>query len=128
MAKEFKFRGKTLDELNALDVREFAKYLKSRMRRSVLRKFDVIENFIKDSQKKIANNKPIRTHYRNIIIMPKMVGWTVLVHNGKEFFPVKINQDMLGHRLGEFALTRRKVEHGSPGIGATKSSASLSVK
>ena len=128
MAKEFKFRGKTLEELNVLDVREFAKYLKSRMRRSVLRKFDVIENFIKDSQKKIANNKPIRTHYRHIIITPKMVGWTVLVHTGKEFFPVKISQDMLGHRLGEFAHTRKKVEHGSPGIGATKSSASLSVK
>ena len=128
MPKEFKFRGKTLEELNVLDVREFAKYLKSRMRRSVLRKFDVIENFIKDSQKKIENNKPIRTHYRHIIIMPKMVGWTVFVHNGKEFFPVKISQDMLGHRLGEFALTRRKVEHGSPGIGATKSTSSLSVK
>lgn len=126
--KEFKFRGKTLEELNVLDVREFAKYLKSRARRSVLRKFDVIENFIKGSQKKIANNKPIRTHQRNILIMPKMVGWAVFVHNGKEFVSVKINQDMLGHRLGEFALTRRKVEHGSPGIGATKSSASLSVK
>lgn len=128
MAKEFKFRGKTLEELNVLDVREFAKYLKSRARRSVLRKFDVIENFIKGSQKKIANNKPIRTHQRNILIMPKMVGWTVFVHNGKEFVSVKINQDMLGHKLGEFALTRRKVEHGSPGIGATKSTSSLSVK
>src|SRR3989344_4821406 len=128
MAKEFSFRGKTLEELGKLDVREFAKYLKARARRSVLRKFDVIENFIKDSEKKIANNKLIRTHLRHIIIMPRMVNWTVYVHNGKDFAAVRIVPDMLGHRLGEFAPTRKKGSHGAPGIGSTKGTASQSVK
>ena len=60
--------------------------------------------------------------------MPQLVGYTIAIHNGKEFTPVKIEGDMIGHRLGEFAMTRRPVKHGAPGIGATKSSASMSVK
>ena len=50
------------------------------------------------------------------------------IHNGKEFVMIKITEEMLGHRLGEFAATRKKVAHSSPGIGATRSSASLSVR
>jgi len=50
------------------------------------------------------------------------------VHNGKEFVPIDITIDMLGHRLGEFSVTRQKVKHGAAGIGATRSSASASVK
>ena len=128
MAKEFTFRGKTLEELKALDVREFAKFLKSRQRRAVLRQFDMIENFIIKSQKKLEKNKQVRTHLRHLVIVPKMADWIINVHNGKEFVAVKIMPEMLGHRLGEFAATRKRVQHGTPGIGATKSSAALSVK
>jgi small subunit ribosomal protein S19 len=70
----------------------------------------------------------IRTHCRDMVIIPQFVGKTIQVHSGKEFVPIMIDKDMLGHRLGEFALTRRKVAHSAPGIGATRSSASLSVK
>ncbi|MEM2089940.1 MAG: 30S ribosomal protein S19 [Candidatus Pacearchaeota archaeon] len=128
MVKEFLFRGKTLEELKKMDLREFAKYLKSRQRRSVLRQSQVIEKFLKRIEKKKAKGKPIRTHLRDLIIVPQMVGLTIYVHNGKEFIPVKINEEMLGHRLGEFALTRKQVKHGAPGIGATRSTAFLSVK
>ncbi|MEM1535884.1 MAG: 30S ribosomal protein S19 [Candidatus Pacearchaeota archaeon] len=128
MVKEFLFRGKTLEELKKMDLREFAKYLKSRQRRSVLRQSHVIEKFLKRIEKKKAKGKPIRTHLRDLIIVPQMVGLTIYVHNGKEFIPVKINEEMLGHRLGEFALTRKQVKHGAPGIGATRSTAFLSVK
>ena len=122
--KEFTYRGKTIEELNQIDIREFAKYLTSRERRSVLRHFDVIERFLKKCKKKIK----IRTHNRDIIVVPQMVGLTIFIHNGKEFVPVKVIGKMLGHRFGEFAVTRRQVKHGAPGVGATRSSAALSVK
>jgi len=128
MAKEFTYRGKNIEELKKLDVREFAKLLSSRKKRSVLRQSEKIEAFIKSCREKIERNKKIRTHSRWIIIVPQMIGLTINIHNGKEFQPVQINPEMLGHYLGEFALTRKKVEHSAPGIGATRSSAALSVK
>jgi len=122
------FRGKLIEDLKALDVREFAKLLTSRERRTVLRSFQMIEKFIEKSKKDVAKNKMPKTHLREIPIVPAMVGWSVGVHNGKEYTQVKITEDMLGHRLGEFTLTRKPVKHGAAGIGATKSSSSLSVK
>jgi len=128
MPKEFIYRGKTLEELRALDIREFAQYLKSRDRRYLLRQFASVEKFISRCKKKIQAGKPIRTHFRDMIIVPALVDMTICVHNGKDFVPVKIVPEMLGHRLGEFAITRKKVQHSAPGIGATRSSAALSVK
>jgi small subunit ribosomal protein S19 len=125
---EFLFRGKTLDELKALKIREFARFLKSRARRNLLRQFDSIEKFLVRIDKKHKKGKQIRTHSRSLVIVPAMVSLTINVHNGKEFIPVKILPEMLGHRLGEFVPTRQKVAHSAPGIGATKSSAALSVK
>jgi len=128
MAKEFTFRGKTIKELKELDTREFAKFLKSRQRRAVLRQFDTIENFVAKCKKMERIGKPIRTHLRHLVIVPKMVDSTIHIYNGKEYVRIIIVPEMLGHRLGEFSVTRSKVQHGSPGIGATRSSASLSVK
>ena len=120
--KQFIYRGKTLEELKTLDVREFTKYLPSRQKRSVLRNFQVIEDFIKRANEKIAKGKKIRTHQREIIIVPQMVGMNIQVHNGKNFNPVLIETEMLGHRLGEMSATRSKVAHSKAGIGATKGS------
>lgn len=128
MAHDFTFRGKTLEELNKLDTREFAKFLKSRQRRAVLRQFDAIEKFIARCEKKQKIGKPIRTHLRHLVIVPRMVDLTIFIHNGKQYNQIKIIPEMLGHRLGEFSVTRTKVQHGAPGIGATRSSAALSVK
>ncbi|MEM1577510.1 MAG: 30S ribosomal protein S19 [Candidatus Pacearchaeota archaeon] len=124
----FKFRGKTIDELKALSLKEFAMLVKSRERRSILRQLDKYENFLKRIKKKLEKNKPIKTHWRDAVIVPQMIGLTIYVHNGKSFEAVKISEDMVGHRLGEFALTRKPVKHSAPGVGATKSSAFLSVK
>ncbi len=118
--KDVLYRGKTIDFLKTLDVRESAKFLPSRSRRSVLRNFDVIEKFIKRCEKKLSNNKRIETHRRDIVIVPKLVGLTIGVHNGKSFQDVAIAPEMIGHRLGEFSLTRSKVNHGAAGLGATK--------
>ncbi len=126
--KETLYKGKTFEELKLIDIREFAKYITSRERRTIVRQAEKIEKFLKKSEKKLSKNKAIRTHEREIIIVPKMLGWEVQVHNGKEFIPVKITEEMLNHRLGEFAMTRKKVEHSAPGIGATRSSSFLSVK
>ncbi len=120
--KEFTYRGKTLEELKKLDVREFSKNLKSGARRSVLRGFQQIEDFINRTKNKISKNKPVKTHQRSLIIVPEMVGMKIGVHDGKTFFPVIITGEMLGHRLGEFSITRGRVKHSKAGIGATKGS------
>jgi small subunit ribosomal protein S19 len=124
-AKEEKYRGLQLEFLKGLDVREAAKYLPSRSRRTVLRHFDVIEKFIKNCEEKESSSKKIRTHLRDLVIMPKLVGKRVAVHNGKTYQDVDVTVDMIGHRLGEFALTRKRVAHSAAGIGATKGSRAL---
>ncbi len=126
--KEFTYRGKTLEELKQLDIREFGKLLKSNERRTILRQSDELQRFILRCNKKNAKNKPIRTHLRHLIIAPQLVNLTINVYNGKDFVPVRIIEEMLGRRLGEFSVTRMKVKHGAAGIGATRSSASMSVK
>lgn len=120
--KEFTYRGKTVDELKKLDVREFSKYVKSKPRRTILRQFQQIENFVNRSKVKAEKNKPIRTHQRDLVIVPEMVGMKIGVHDGRAFVPTIITGEMLGHRLGEFAMTRSRVKHSKAGIGATKGS------
>ncbi|MFC1801113.1 30S ribosomal protein S19 [Nanoarchaeota archaeon] len=124
--KEFKWRGRSLEETKNLDLKEFTLLLPARQRRSLKRGFT-------ESQKKLlkrvddgADN--IKTHCRNMIIVPKMVGISFRIYTGKEFVPVTITLEMLGHFLGEFALSRKTVSHSSPGVGATKSSSAISVK
>lgn len=121
-SKKVFYRGKEISELKALDVRESAKYLPSRPRRSVLRNFQNVEKFIKRCEKKIAMKKRISTHLRDMVVVPKLVGMTIGVHGGKSFEEVMITAPMIGHRLGEFVLTREKVNHSAAGIGATRSS------
>ncbi|MEM2309987.1 MAG: 30S ribosomal protein S19, partial [Candidatus Bathyarchaeia archaeon] len=75
-----------------------------------------------------GNGKPIKTHARDMIILPEMVGVTIHVHNGKEFVPVEIKPEMIGHYLGEFAITNKPVKHGTPGIGASRSSMYVPLK
>jgi len=126
--KQFMYRGKSIEDLKKLDVREFAKHLKSRQRRAVLRQFQVIEDFVSRSNKKVSRNKLIKTHDRTLVIVPQMVGMKIQIYNGHEFMPIEIIKEMLGHRLGEFAPTRSKVKHGSAGIGSTKGSKSQAKK
>ncbi|MEM4330619.1 MAG: ribosomal protein S19 family protein [Candidatus Pacearchaeota archaeon] len=126
--KKKKFRGKTEEELLNMSINEFAELLTARERRSLIRNEKAHLEFIKKATKKIMKGKMPKTHKRDLVIIPKFLGWTIGVHNGKEFVPVKITFEMLGHRLGEFVLTRKFVKHGAAGIGATKGTAHLSVK
>lgn len=118
--KQFTYKGKTTEELKVLDVREFAKYLRSRQRRTALRQFQEIEQFVNRAKEKIAKDKKIRTHKRDLIIVPQMIGMKIQIYNGRTFVPVEIIEEMLGHKFGEFAPTRVRVKHGSAGVGATK--------
>jgi len=120
--KQFKYRGKSIEELKTLDVREFAKYLPSRRKRSVLRNFQITEDFIKRAKDKIAKGKKIRTHKRAIVIVPQMIGMNIQVYNGRNFNPIQIEAEMLGHRFGEMSPTRVRIMHNKAGVGATKGS------
>jgi small subunit ribosomal protein S19 len=123
--KEFSFHGKTLEELQKMSVEEFSKYVDARKRRTLLRGATEEQ---KTFFAKIRNKDKIKTHCRDIVIVPMMVGKTIFIHNGKEFQQILIQPEMLGHVLGEFAFTRRRITHSSPGVGATKSSSNVSVK
>ncbi len=124
--REFRYRGKTLPELLRLDMKELTPLLPASARRKIKRGFmDAEKTFLREVQ---TNRKRVKTHCRDMLILPLMVGKLVSIHTGKEFRDVEITAEMIGHRLGEFAVTRQRVKHNAPGIGATKSSASLSVK
>ncbi|MCK4649974.1 ribosomal protein S19 family protein [Candidatus Pacearchaeota archaeon] len=114
-SKEKFFRGKNVEDLKAVNTREFAKLVKSRARRTILRNYDVIEAFVRKLEERTANGKMAKTHDRSLVIVPRMVGKIVGVHNGKEFVKVAITHDMLGHRLGEFSMTRKIAKHTSLG-------------
>jgi small subunit ribosomal protein S19 len=124
--KEFTFRGKSVDDIKKMTLKEFAELLPARQRRSLKRGLDDLQKDFLQHIKK--GKKNLETHARNMIILPEMLDKTIRVHNGKGFSDIIIQPEMLGHYLGEFALTRKKVTHSAPGIGATRSSASLSVK
>ncbi|MFH1212363.1 MAG: 30S ribosomal protein S19 [Candidatus Woesearchaeota archaeon] len=122
--KIFHFHGKTIEELKELSLEEFAELIPSRQRRSIKRNSEIHKKILK----KVKEKNEAKTHLRDAIVVPGMVGKTIKIHNGKEFVPVIIQEDMLGCFLGELAMTRRKVNHSAPGIGATKSSSSMSMK
>ncbi|HLC96520.1 MAG TPA: 30S ribosomal protein S19 [Candidatus Nanoarchaeia archaeon] len=127
MAKKvFQYRGKTIEELQALSLQEFMELLPARQRRSLKRGFtDPQKSLLKQIRAGDAN---IKTHCRDLIILPEMMGKKILVFRGNAFEPVTIEEEMIGHFIGEFVPTRKNVQHSAPGIGATKSSSSLSVK
>jgi len=129
--KVFTYRGKTVEELQKMNIKEFAELVPARQRRSLLRGFTDAQKRLIEKIKKAKEGKykkVIKTHCRNIIIIPDMIGLKILVHRGKEFVPIVISEDMVGHYLGEMTLTRQRVAHSAPGVGATKSSAAFSVK
>jgi len=110
--KEQLYMGKTLEELKSLEVREFAKLLPSNSRRNVLRNFQTHEKFMSLIKEKIRKGrKSVKTHKRDLIILPEMVGIRLQIYNGREFLPLEVTFDMIGHKFGEFSPTRSKTKH-----------------
>ncbi len=132
MAKIFMFKGKTIEELQKMNTEEFSKLVNSRARRSLKRNQNKkLDKQIEKALKIKENGKEpklIRTHDRDTIVIPKMIGLKFAVYNGKEFEVKEILPEMLGHYLGEMVLTRKRLLHGKAGIGATKSSTAITAR
>jgi small subunit ribosomal protein S19 len=134
MPKEFMYRGHSLNSLQAMSMDEFINLLPSRQRRSLQRGLTPEQRILLEKLRAAqeANKKgqevTIKTHVREMIILPEMVGAKVAVHQGKEFLALTIKPEMIGHYLGEFAITNKPVRHGTPGIGASRSSMYVPLK
>ena len=134
MPKEFMYRGYTLSSLQGMSMDEFINLLPSRQRRSLQRGLTpeqrILLEKLREAREAVKQGKEvaIKTHVRDLIILPEMVGLKIMVHNGKEFVPMEIRPEMIGHYLGEFAITNKPVRHGTPGIGASRSSMYVPLK
>lgn len=135
MPREFRYRGYTLTDLQAMSMDEVIRLLPSRQRRSLQRGLSQEQRTLLETIRKAKENQGqtqkatvIKTHTRDMIILPEMVGATLLIHNGKEFIALEIKPEMIGHYVGEFAITNKPVKHGTPGIGASRSSMYVPLK
>ena len=126
MAKIFTWYGKTEEEIKQLDMKEFMELLPSRRRRSLKRGLTAAQKILLQNVESGQSN--IKTHCRNMIILPQMLGKVIRIHNGKDFVAITIIPEMLGHCLGEFAHSRKMVSHSSAGVGATRSSKAVSAR
>lgn len=135
MVREFKFKGYTPEQLQTLSIENLLPLLNSRQRRSLDKR---VSTYMNDDKRKLREKVKLaregklkgqlRTHVRDMIILPDMVGLTIHVHNGKEFAQVAIKPEMIGHYLGEYAITNKRVQHGAPGVGASRSSLYVPLK
>ncbi len=135
MVREFKFKGCTIQQLKSMSIESLLPLMNSRQRRSLDKR---VGKYMNDEKRKLREdiklaregklNGTIKTHVRDMIILPDMVDLTINVHNGKEFFAVQIRPEMIGHYLGEYSITNKRVQHGAPGVGASRSSLYVPLK
>jgi small subunit ribosomal protein S19 len=134
MPKEFSYRGHSLASLTGMSMDEFINLLPSRQRRSLQRGLTPEQRILLEKLREAKENQKegkdvsLKTHVRDLIILPEMVGAKIAVHNGKEFVAMEIRPEMIGHYTGEFAITNKPVRHGTPGIGASRSSMYVPLK
>nr|CBH36867.1 30S ribosomal protein S19P [uncultured archaeon] len=125
--EEFIYRGYTMAKLKKMKLDELVKLLCAKQRRKIKRTLRPEEEKLLEA---VSSGKKddIRTHLRDAIVLPSMIGKKIGIHNGKGFEYVEIKPEMIGHYLGELALTRKRVSHGAAGVGATKSSKYVPLK
>ncbi|GBC49198.1 40S ribosomal protein S15 [Rhizophagus irregularis DAOM 181602=DAOM 197198] len=113
--KKYSYRGVDLEQLLDLNSESLMELVHSRAR---------------PKKEAPAEEKPavVKTHLRDMIIVPEMIGSIVGVYNGKTFNQVEIKPEMIGHYLAEFSISYKPVKHGRPGIGATHSSRFIPLK
>lgn len=131
MPKEFRYRGRSIEELSSMSTEALLELLPSRARRSLNRGVSEEKRKILEDARAIKEGRlqgQIKTHARDMIVLPSMVGLTIGVHNGKEFVPLEVKPEMVGRYLGEFVITNKKVVHGTPGIGSSRSSLYVPLK
>jgi small subunit ribosomal protein S19 len=135
LVREFKFKGYTPEQLQTLSIENLLPLLNSRQRRSLDKR---VGTYMNDEKRKLREKVKLaregklkgqlRTHVRDMIILPDMVGLSIHVHNGKEFAQVAIKPEMIGHYLGEYSITNKRVQHGAPGVGSSRSSLYVPLK
>lgn len=131
MPKEFRYRGRTMEELNSMSTETMLSLFTSRARRTLNRGVSEEKRKLLEDARAIKEGRVqggIKTHARDMLILPTMVGLTIGVHNGREFVPLEVKPEMLGRYLGEFVITNKKVVHGTPGIGSSRSSLYVPLK
>ena len=129
------YRGVELEKLLEYPMDQLVKLLKSRQRRrfahGIHQRYDRLIKKLRKARKEAPYGekpKAVKTHLRNCIVMPEMVGSIVDVYGGKYWNSVEVKSDMIGHYLGEFSLTYKPIKHGKVGVGATRSSKFTSLK
>jgi len=127
MVKLFSYRGRSLEELKKMSLEEFSRLVKSRTRRALKRGMTEQQKKLLEEVRKNPS-KFHKTHARDMIILPEMVGVRFGVHNGKEWVNVIVTPEMIGYRLGEFSIPIKKVKHSAPGIGASRGSKHIATK
>jgi len=132
--KEFTYRGYTMEELSQMELwpsegseNSIIELLPSRVRRSIGRGMSVENEHFLDRVRR-NSSKTVRTHRRDMPILPEFVGRRIAIHNGQNFVELDVKPEMIGHYLGEFALSRKNVAHSGPGVGATRSSKHVALK
>ena len=103
--KVFLFKGKSMDELRAMSIEEFATLIDSTKRRKVTRGFTTQENIFLENIR--SGKKNVKTHCRDMIVLPEMLGMTIGIYTGREFLDVRLVDEMVGMRFGELAPTRK---------------------
>ncbi|MFH1101326.1 MAG: 30S ribosomal protein S19 [Methanobacteriota archaeon] len=126
--KEFHYHGLSLEQLQGLSLDELMPLLSSRVRRTLKRGLTKRQNKLLEDVKKAQHGDIIKTHCRDMVILPDFIGHRIEIYTGKEFQRVDIQPQMVGHYLGEFALTRKRPKHTGPGVGATRGSKFMPLK
>ncbi|AIB09549.1 40S ribosomal protein S15 (nucleomorph) [Lotharella oceanica] len=135
------FKGKTFKKLINFKIMELYNLLDSRRKRKISRyagrliskkprrlsELDFLDKF-KNIIKTRNNNKPLKTHIRNLLVFPVFVNKKFFIYSGKSFIKIDIKIDMIGRYFGEYSPTYSKVQHGAPGIGASHSSRFVPLK
>ncbi|KAG8930328.1 ribosomal protein S15 [Tulasnella sp. 417] len=133
--RSFSYRGIELEKLLDLPNEDFVELVTCRARRRFQRglkrkPMGLIRKLRKAKKEAPPNEKPrmVKTHLRDMVVVPEMIGSVIGIYNGKVFNSVEIKPEMVGHYIGEFSITYKPVRHGRPGIGATHSSRFIPLK
>lgn len=109
--KIFKYKGKTLEELQAMSLEEFSLLVPSIIRRKMNRGFTEQEQIFLEKVKTAGPKTKVKTHCRDMIVLPEMIGKKVMVYSGKEFVEVELVVETITLRLGQLVPSKKIATH-----------------
>jgi len=125
--KIFSFRGKSVEQIKQMSIEEFSRLITARERRAIKRGLTEPQKKLLEQIKKHPQDFH-KTHVREMIILPQMIGSKIGIYTGKEWVQLNVTAEMLGFRLGDFAPVSKRVKHSAPGVGATRGSKHIELK